>query len=322
MRERFVRVLVGLACVLALVAGVLGAPREAAAHDFKPGVLALIERSPGRFEIVWTAPVDTRTAEREIHVAYPPACKVDGASLACGTAGLDGAIVFDGLEGHAQAVVTVAWSDGRAFDAVVTSGAPRVEIRGGSSASAVRWVRLGIVHVLTGLDHVAFVVGLLLVVGAHRRLVATVTAFTIAHSITLALAATHVLQLSSAPVEATIAASVVLVAVEATRGRPTVTRVYPWAVAGLFGLVHGLGFASALSEIGLPRSSSALALVSFNVGVELAQLAIVATFLVAARFVRLSPRHAQLAKTIACYALGSLGSYWLVSRTFAIFTSS
>jgi hypothetical protein len=153
-------------------------------------------------------------------------------------------------------------------------------------------------------------------------MIATVTAFTIAHSITLALAATHVLELASAPVEATIAASVVLVAVEATHRRPTLTRSYPWAVAGLFGLVHGLGFASALSEIGLPRGSSAVALVSFNVGVELAQLAIVGAFLLAARFVRLSPRREELTKTAACYALGAVGSYWLISRTAAIFSGS
>jgi hydrogenase/urease accessory protein HupE len=180
-------------------------------------------------------------------------------------------------------------------------------------------MKLGTEHVFTGLDHVAFVVGLFLVVGPRRRLLATITAFTIAHSLTLALAALHVVDLPRAPVEATIAASVLLVAREALASEPTLTRTKPWLVAFLFGLVHGLGFAGALGELPLPRASFGVALLAFNVGVEIAQLLIVAALVAVARLsTRIPPEQRARGTRATCYVIGALGAWWFFDRAYFV----
>jgi hypothetical protein len=150
-----------------------------------------------------------------------------------------------------------------------------------------------------------------LIVGANRRLVATVTSFTVAHSLTLALAAFDVVALPRGPVEAIIAASVLLVAVEATSARQTWTKNWPWILAFAFGLVHGLGFAGALGELGLPHAALPKTLFAFNVGVEIAQLALVGLLVVARKWIPRRP---------LAYAIGAGGAFWLIERTFTMFT--
>lgn len=288
----------------------------ASAHGFNHGVLALHERPDGAFDVAWTPPVDTQQGDAPVEVLYPAGCTLAQQVLSCAS-GLDGEISFPGLAAsRAQVIVMVQRRSGVRTELVATPARPTVRVDGGD-ATWTRWVRTGFEHVLTGLDHVAFVVGLFLVVGARRRLIATVTAFTVAHSVTLALGATRLLELPRAPVEATIAASVLLVSSEALHDRPTITRTRPSVVAFLFGLVHGLGFAGALSETGLPRGALGLALVSFNVGVELAQLVIVAALLLLSRL----PLPAERARRVACYVLGSAGAYWFFDRTLALLTS-
>jgi hypothetical protein len=152
-----------------------------------------------------------------------------------------------------------------------------------------------------------------------RRIVATITAFTLAHSITLALGVTGLVTLAPAPVEAAIAASVLLVAVEGLHRRPTLTRRAPWAVALGFGLVHGLGFAGGLTSAGLPPDRVGWSLLAFNLGVEAGQLAIVLVVLTA---VRLLPRELGRLHPAACYAIGSAGAWWLIERTLAIVTAT
>lgn len=277
----------------AFLIGLLWTAR-ACAHDFEPGVLAIVEADDGTTTERFTPPTDG-----EVKVVH------------------EGDVVrFEGLRKGSKIVVSVRWRDGRSFEAVVTPDNPRIEIAR-SSSSFGSFVRLGIEHVAAGLDHVLFVCGLFLIVGANRRLVATITSFTVAHSSTLALAAFDVLALPRAPVEATIAASVLLVAVEATATRDTWTKQKPWLVAFAFGLVHGLGFAGALGELGLPHAALPKTLFAFNVGVEIAQLALVGLLVVAERLflAKKKPRF------VLAYAIGAFGAFWTIERTFAIFTS-
>ncbi|WP_394841164.1 HupE/UreJ family protein [Pendulispora brunnea] len=309
-----------LFALLALVALLVATP--AAAHDFNPGVLTLVEVREGRFDIAWTEPVDS-LGTGHVRIGYPPQCHREGDHLACGREGLRGELTFEGLHARrTRIVVTVRYLDGDAFDAVVTSDEPRVRIdKAPHSEIASQWIRLGAEHVYTGLDHVAFVVGLFLITGAQRRrLLATITAFTVAHSLTLALAALHILELPRAPVEAAIAASVVLVAYESTHDEKTFTRRYPWAVAFGFGLVHGLGFAGALGELSLPRGAFGVALASFNVGVELAQLSIVGALLALAWLARarLSDVRQAMATRAVSLVLGAFGAYWFFDRAYLV----
>jgi hypothetical protein len=186
----------------------------------------------------------------------------------------------------------------------------------------VSYTVLGIEHILLGIDHLLFVAALLMLVRGPRALVFTITAFTIAHSITLALATLGVIDVPRAPVEAMIALSIMFVAVEILRreqGHPSLASEQPWLVAFSFGLLHGLGFAGALAEVGLPESSIPLALLFFNVGVEIGQLIFVCVLLATVAPVRrLAGRVAPRWSTVLpAYAIGGLASYWLVERIAA-----
>jgi hydrogenase/urease accessory protein HupE len=176
---------------------------------------------------------------------------------------------------------------------------------------------LGIEHILTGFDHLLFVLALLFLVGFSRRLVLTITAFTLAHSLTLALSALGWLTLRRPPVEAAIALSIVLVAGEALHTQPTLSRRWPALVAFLFGLVHGLGFAGALKEIGLPQNHLSVALLTFNVGVEVGQLLVVGIAYLIYRTLAAWPKLA-VARAPALYAIGSVAAYWSIGRLVGI----
>jgi hydrogenase/urease accessory protein HupE len=181
---------------------------------------------------------------------------------------------------------------------------------------------LGVEHILLGVDHLLFVAALMMLVRGLRPLLLTITAFTIAHSVTLALATLGLIRVPGPPVEAVIALSIVFVAVEILRrdkGRPSLASERPWMVAFSFGLLHGLGFAGALAEVGLPEASIPLALVFFNVGVEIGQLVFVGVLLVGAALLRrlagpIPPRWATL---VPAYAIGGLASFWLIERILA-----
>lgn len=308
---------------LAVAFAVLFSQAPLRAHDFEPGVLVLVESASGRFDIAWTPPVDAAGSGAEVRIGYPGDCAATGSVLECASGRLAGTVSFEGMHGsRMQTVVIVKWADGRTFERLVSSSAPAVEIPAEPRRDARTWLELGIEHIVTGFDHLAFVAGLFLIVGMTRKLALTITAFTAAHSITLALAATGVVQLPTRSVEAVIAMSIVLVAREALSDRPTLARRKPWLVAGLFGLVHGLGFAGALAEIGLPRGSTAFALFFFNLGVEIGQLGAVA---VAAAVVTLAGariREHRLARPAVCYAVGGLGAFWWVDRMVGILTGS
>jgi hydrogenase/urease accessory protein HupE len=219
-------------------------------------------------------------------------------------------------------LVRLQMRDGTVSTTLVRPSRPWIEIAATPGLLAVTgaYVSHGIEHIFFGFDHLLFVLALILIVRDVRMLLLTVTAFTVAHSITLSLAVLGVVHIPGPPVEACIALSILLVASEIVRlqhGAPTLTATRPWVVAFAFGLLHGLGFASALIDIGLPERDIPLALFSFNLGVELGQLAFIAVVLAVMRFSLLLPLpipDGPRLRTAASYAIGSVAAFWFIER--------
>jgi hydrogenase/urease accessory protein HupE len=220
-------------------------------------------------------------------------------------------------------LVRIALADGRVVSRLLRPESPSFTFTAESAGPAAGgYFLLGVKHILLGIDHLLFVFALVLIVRGVGLLVKTITAFTVAHSITLALATLGVVNVPSAPVEAVIALSIVFVAAEivrSQRGRHGLTERAPWLVAGLFGLLHGFGFAGALSEVGLPQNDIPLALLWFNVGVEVGQLAFVAVVLaVIALFRRSNFTFPYWTRLAPPYAIGVLAMFWVIERSVAI----
>jgi len=295
----------------------------AIAHEMSMAEMQLRETTRGEFLWQWTAS-EKRAASEDLTPVWPEGCSAEGNVLHCGAAGLQGPLSIKGVgERYSAALVKVFWLGGESRVYTLTAGQPTVQLYGaaddprGIGEIASAYLVLGVEHILSGIDHLLFVIGLLFLVGFNRRLMWTITAFTAAHSLTLASSALGWLVLRPPPVEATIALSIVLVAAEALHRRETLARRWPALVAFLFGLVHGLGFAGALKEIGLPDNHLLVALLTFNVGVEIGQLMTVAAawllWRVAARWPRLA-----LARTAALYGIGAVAAYWSWMRVAAI----
>ena len=310
-------VLVSVLMTLALMSPAVGA------HEMSMAEMQLREMSRGEFLWQWTAS-EKRPASEDLTPIWPEGCLVEGNVLHCGESGLRGTLTIEGVgQRYSAALVKVFWLDGQSRVYTLTSGQPRLQLYGaaddprGRSEIALTYTVLGVEHILSGIDHMLFVISLLFLVGFERRLIWTITAFTAAHSLTLASAALGWLTLRSPPVEATIALSIMLVAGEALHTRPTLARRWPAVVAFLFGLVHGLGFAGALKEVGLPANYLPTALLTFNVGVEIGQLMIVATAWIGWRIVRRWPLAQRLRGPIL-YGIGSVAAYWSWLRIVAI----
>lgn len=304
-----------IACMAALLVWLASGPGRA--HGFHPGVLRLTEVTPGTFSMQWTEPVDTARPDLSVQLELPEGCSRRSAQLHCTPRGLHGSIAFRGLQrGRAPVVAIIDPLHAEPRQVLVRPELPELHLDGPSRSQA-GFVAVGVQHILTGFDHVAFVVGLLLVVGTTRwrRLLLTITAFTAGHSVTLLLASRDLVHLSSAPVELTIAGSIVLLAREALHDEPTLTRRAPWLIAAVFGLVHGLGFAGALRSAGVDGSWGAV--LWFNVGIELGQIGIIAVAVVASRLGR--AHHTRLFPA-ACYTVGTLGAWWTCDRLAALVT--
>jgi hydrogenase/urease accessory protein HupE len=308
----------------AWLAGLVFAAAPASAHELSMAEMQLRETAHGQFMWIWMAGEKMGTGS-ELKPIWPDGCQAqpDG-TLNCGEDGLTGSLGMEGVGKRYSAVlVKIFWRDGQSQVYTLTAGQPTVQLYGaaqderGMGEVARAYTVLGVEHILSGVDHLCFVIGLLFLVGFERRLLWTITAFTAAHSLTLALSALGWLVLRPPPVEATIALSIVLVAGEALHQRQTLARRWPALVAFLFGLVHGLGFAGALKEIGLPENHLPVALLTFNVGVELGQL-----FTVGLAFAlwRLCARWPSLARgrTVVLYGIGSVAAYWSWLRIAAI----
>ena len=304
----------------------------AAAHEVRPGYLELRETDTGAFDVLWRVPAkgDLRLA---LYPRFPDACATVGEtmsyraggaytdrwSLAC-PAGLAGqSITIDGLSATlTDVLVRVEWGDDTTQVARLTPDAPSFVVQAAPEALEVAgtYLVLGVEHILLGIDHLLFVLGLLMLVGGWRRLVATVTAFTVAHSLTLAAAVLGFVRVPQQPVEAIIALSIVFVAAEIVhgrQGRPGITQRAPWIVAFTFGLLHGFGFAGALTEVGLPQQAIPVALLFFNVGVELGQLLFITGVVAVATAGKALPRPVW-AWRVPAYGIGSLAVYWTIER--------
>lgn len=321
MNGLFRRLLLALLALLALL-GLLSA--AASAHEMSMAEMELRETSRGDFRWQWTATND-RAAGEGLTPVWPEACRAESNLLHCGEAGMQGTLAIDGVgKRYSAALVKVFWLDGQTRVYTITASQPTVHLYGaaddqrGVGEIVSAYTLLGIEHILSGVDHLLFVIGLLFLVGFQRRLVWAITAFTAAHSLTLASAALGWLTLRSAPVEACIALSIVLVASEALRARQTLARRLPALVAFIFGLVHGLGFAGALQSIGLPQQHLLAALLTFNLGVELGQLLTVGVAWGLVQLLRHQPWADRL-RAPTLYTIGSLAAYWSWLRVAAIF---
>lgn len=315
-RRRFCFTLL-LTALLALIA------LPARAHEMSMAEMELRETAPGELTWRWSAASDKRPIGTDLQPIWPPGCESGATAIRCKD-GLKGPLSIEGVgDRYSAAIVKVLWLDGQTSVHTLTSAQPSVQLFGsaedrrGRGEIAKAYVGLGVEHILGGIDHLAFVVSLLFLVGFQRRLIGTITAFTVAHSLTLACSVFGWITLRPPPVEACIALSILLVASEALRARDTLARRLPALVSFLFGLVHGLGFAGALAEVGLPQSHVPLALVCFNVGVELGQLLVVA---LAFGLVRLpiTQRYLGRARRPALYAVGAAAAYWSWLRVAAL----
>lgn len=297
-------------------------PAHSSGHEMTMAELELRESARGEF--LWTWVATEQPAASELSVHWPEVCQADEAVVHCGPEGLRGTLAVKGIgRSFSVAIVRVYWLDGGSRVYSLTSAQPEVRLFGGPDDRrgmgeiAQAYSVLGVEHILTGYDHLAFVLALLFLVGFNKRLLFTITAFTAAHSLTLALSALGWLTLRPPAVEATIALSIMLVASEALHKEMTLTKRWPALVAFLFGLVHGLGFAGALKEVGLPQEHLAVALLTFNAGVEVGQLLVVAiAFAIYGAFSR--QLQFAAARTAALYAIGSVAAYWSIARIAAM----
>lgn len=314
-------------------------PMAAFAHEVRPSYLSVQEDAPNEFSVLFKTPMqgDARLAlsalfSGRIETVTPIVSHPTGDAMVQTwrmrtlepLAGQN--VLIDGLQNTmTDALVHVVFANGNSWTARLTPSEPSAVIPASQSAWAVfaTYVRHGIEHIAFGFDHLLFVSGLMLIVRDWRKLVKAITAFTAAHSITLTCATLGWVTLPSRPVEAMIAISIVMVAAEVVRkerGQLSLAIVRPWMVAFAFGLLHGFGFAGALVELGLPQGDIPLALLAFNVGVELGQLAFIAVLLSAVYAVRqviAIPRQAVVA---SAYAIGIVAAFWSVQRLDAMFS--
>jgi hydrogenase/urease accessory protein HupE len=309
------------------------------AHESQPGTLDLRQVEKDRYEVTWRAPIyygQPHPARLELPenwktvvedtVRLLPDSQVFRRVVTVGSPGVEGGILrFPGLENTVTDVfVRMNRFDGTVMTAVVRPTKPYAQLRGERTwyRTAEEYIGLGFHHILQGLDHLLFVLGLLLIVKSRIMLLKTVTAFTVAHSITLAIATLGYANAPGPPLNAAIALSIFFLGPEIVRtwrGETSLTIRYPWVVAFLFGLLHGFGFASGLSTAGMPKAELPLALLFFNLGVELGQLVFVFSALALVRSFRvLGVRWWRWVEALPGYAIGSLGAYWSIQRTIIL----
>lgn len=327
---------------LAPVAGALlivCVPSAASAHPVGFGVLQLEERDAGEWDVLLRVSGSRERAEA-VEAMLPPSCAevapavweqaargVDRRFRVRCPAPLTGDVGVTGMGPDLSMSLRIARQDSETEIAILDGSAPFVTIEDGARLGGsvfAAYAAIGVEHILSGIDHLLFVLGLLLLLrGRTRALVLTITSFTVGHSVTLALATLGTVPISSAAAEAIIALSIVLLAVELTRPEdpPTLTRRYPGLVAGAFGLVHGLGFAGALAEVGLPREDAVTALFAFNVGVEIGQLLFVGVVLAGVAVARRARWQPVRLPVWIAYGIGGLAAYWLLERTVSFWNA-
>jgi hydrogenase/urease accessory protein HupE len=316
-----------------IVLGLL--PTLSNAHEMRPGYLEIRETAGDTYDVLWKVPAlgdDMRLGlylrfEDDVRILTEPVSGFIGSAHTQRMRvqrenGLTGTtITIDGLAAtYTDVLLRLERANGVEITHRLTPTSPSyvVEAEPGRGQIALTYIVLGVEHILLGIDHLLFVLALLMIVANFKKLVATITAFTVAHSITLALAALGFVSMPGPPVEAIIALSIVFVAAEIVRGRQGIavlTARVPWIVAFTFGLLHGFGFAGALSEIGLPQSAIPLALFSFNVGVEIGQLLFVSGVVVLYSIAkRIQPLPPAWAWRVPTYTIGGVAAFWTIDR--------
>ena len=331
-----------LPLVLSLWTLTIGA--TAHAHEVRPALLQITETAPSTWSIFWKQPATGDVALRLTpHLSSgwleaPPTDQYVAPGFLVRTWQVGSPLPLLGqslaIEGLDQTItdvfVQVSLRDGRHLDALVKPDRPRLVLVMAQKAqppAVMAYLRLGIEHIATGIDHLLFVLGLLLLVGLNRQIIKAVSAFTIAHSLTLTAAALGLVNIPTAVIEALVALSIVFVAVELlapSAQNKTLLRRYPWLVAFVFGLLHGLAFAGALAQIGLPPRSALVSLLLFNIGVEIGQLAFIGlavmTILILRRLrERLSWDLAPAARLTPAYVIGCFASFWFIERLVVAF---
>ena len=324
--------------LFAAAALALASATAALAHEARPGFLDLRETGPGTYSFLWKKPTG---GEVEIQIApvIPEGCRLvtsdrqqptPGAMIVRGVLTCEG-----GLAGKTIAVaglpstitdvlVRLHHADGRLESHLLRPATPSVTLGAVTTAAerALGYVQLGVQHILLGVDHLLFVLGLLLIVSDRWMLAKTITSFTLAHSITLAIATLGYASAPLPPLNAAIALSILFLGPEIVRtwrGETSFTIRHPWVVAFAFGLLHGFGFASGLSAMGLPKAEVPLALLLFNVGVEIGQVLFVLLVLLLERSFRvLEVRWPRVVEQLPGYAVGTLGAYWTIQRTLVL----
>jgi len=332
LRQRLLAVIVLLLSV--------GVTIQASAHESQPGLLEVRQLTSDRYEVLWRAPIyfgAAHPAQVELPAAWqvigePTVRQLSDSALhrwvvRVPDGSMDGSIIrLPGLEKTITDVfVRLARLDGSEVSQVLRPTHPWVELRGERPwyVSSGEYLVLGFNHILMGIDHLLFVLGLLIIVGHRRMLIRTITAFTVAHSITLALATLGYASIPTPPLNAAIALSILFLGPEIVRvwrGETSFTIEHPWVVAFAFGLLHGFGFASGLSTVGMPKAEIPLALLMFNIGVEVGQIAFVVLMLSIYRALRqLQFRWPHWVEFAPGYVIGSLGAYWTIQRTAMLF---
>jgi hydrogenase/urease accessory protein HupE len=324
--------------IILLLIAALGFSPVALAHEIRPAFLDIREIEPASYDMLWKTPAqgDMRLA---LNVVTPQGCTnasdprstmVDAAviqrwRMTCTGSLVGKTLAIENLDSTlTDAIVRFEPLTGAPKTLRLNGAAPSAQIpaQQGWSEVAGTYFKLGVEHILFGFDHLLFVLCLLILVGDLKRLLGAITAFTLAHSITLAGTTFGWLHLSSAPVEASIALSIMFVAAEIIRARSgssSVMQRWPWIASFSFGLLHGFGFAAALREIGIPDDAAPLALLFFNLGVEAGQVAFVAAVLmVREAWKRFAPAPPSWSWRTPPYLAGGMAAFWFIERTAKI----
>jgi len=312
-------------------------PTNARADELRPAYIEMTEQAPGQWSLLWKASANSRLGQTG-EIIIPDNCRIEGEqqreyagsniltrlALRCDGSVQGNSIGLKGLElSTTDALVRIAPIDSAMQTLRLTPDQPTATLAKPSIISnvAATYTILGVEHILLGFDHLFFVLALVLLLKGGWLVAKTVTAFTIAHSLTLVGSTLGLLSLPPQPVEAVIALSIIFLAIEVVKAKPDEIRLserFPWIVAFLFGLLHGFGFAGALAEIGLPEGDVPLALLTFNLGVEIGQLVIVAVALAALHVIRkFQGLWLQPTKTAMAYGIGIISTYWFIERVVA-----
>ncbi len=330
-----------------MVSGLAFAP-TVLAHEVRPAYLELRQTGTETYDALWKVPARGENLRLGLYVEFPSGttnvttprtsmandASTERWSVKRAGGFTGGKIHIAGLAATmTDVLVRIEKLDGTTQVTRLTPSSPSFVVAAAPGALEVTrtYLVLGVEHILFGIDHLLFVLALLILVKGWRKLVGTITAFTVAHSLTLAAATLGFVHVPGKPVEAVIALSIVFVACEIVhrrQGRSGLTERWPWVVAFTFGLLHGFGFAGALSEVGLPQNAVPLALLFFNVGVELGQLFFIGVVMAAMVVpIRAAKKFSQSngepkaafawSETFAAYAIGGVAAFWLIERTLS-----